>query len=84
MQRLFNSTDPKISLEMLARKYPDRWAATRKTQMVDGKGEDVKPAPAVLVVPGIMDPTEWQAAADKYKELQPKFEEAAEDADSIH
>ena len=43
----------------------------------------MKPAPQVLVVPGIMDPDEWEEAAAKYKEIQPTFEEAP-DADSVH
>lgn len=83
VQRIFASNDPKISMEMLARKYPDRWAATRKTQIVDKDGDDVKPVPSVLVVPGIMDPDEWEAAAAKYKKMQPTFEEPS-DADAVH
>jgi hypothetical protein len=85
VQRIFNSKDPRVSLEMLARRFPDRWGTVQKTRAVDADGKDVKPAPGVLVVPGIMDETEWAEAAQRYKQLQPTAtEETPDDGDAIH
>ena len=80
--RLFKSDDPRISLEMLSRRHPDKWAATQKNQnrSVDKDGDDVKPT-GVLVVPGIMDPDEWVKAAEQYKKFQPNYEEPADEDD---
>ncbi len=86
VQKIFNSKDPRISLEMLARRFPDRWAAISKseTRQVDKAGKDVK-LPGVLVVPGQMDEDKWTEAAARYKELQPKVEEPADGgSDSVH
>lgn len=84
VQRIFRSKDPRVSLEMLARRFPDRWGQQTKTRQVDKDGEDVKPAPGVLVVPGIMDETEWAEAAQRYKALQPTATEEPEDGEAIH
>jgi hypothetical protein len=84
VQRIFNSRDPRVSLEMLARRFPDRWSSTQKTEQrqVDKHGEDVAPS-GVLVVPGQMDEKEWLEAAQRYKQVQPTVEEPA-DGDSVH
>ena len=84
VQRIFNSRDPRVSLEMLARRFPDRWSPTQKQERrhVDKEGEDVAPS-GVLVVPGQMDEKEWTEAAERYKRVQPTVEEPA-DGDSVH
>lgn len=86
VQRLFDSDDPRISLEVLARRFPERWAATHKNvntnanRNVDGEGNDVQPG--VLVIPGPMDEDAWEAAAARYKDVQPRVEEPADDDES--
>jgi len=83
VSRIVASKDPKLSLEMLSRRHPERWAAQQKSvnqninRQVDKDGEDIAPK-GVLIVPGIMDEAEWLEAAEKYKQYQPKFEEPAD------
>ena len=81
VQRIMASRDPKVSLEMLARRHPERWASTRHTtqRQVDAAGDDV-PAAGVIVVPGPMDEEAWIAAAQRYKLVQPRAEESADEA----
>jgi len=85
--RIVASKDPRLSLEMLSRRHPDKWAAQQrnvnKTEQrnVDKDGNDIPPQKGVLVVPGIMDPDEWQAAAEVYKQYQPNYEEPADEDD---
>lgn len=73
VQNIFSSKDPKVSLEMLSRRFPERWAATRKNsnvnRNVDKDGNDV-PQSGVLLVPGPVDENEWQGLANRYKEIQ--------------
>ena len=47
---------------------------------LDSAGQPAEQRTGVLVVPGLIDQNEWQELADKYKSMQPRFEEA-KDAD---
>ena len=82
VQRIMGSADPKVSLEMLSRRFPERWASTRHTtqRQVGKDGEDVPIKGGVIVVPGPMDEAAWIAAAQRYKLVQPRAEESADEA----
>lgn len=85
--RVLADKSSKTALEMLSRRWPERWGVTQKNinRNVDKDGEDIKPH-GVLVVPGQMDEKEWAEAAERYKEHQPTAEESADggSSDSVH
>jgi hypothetical protein len=86
VSRIAQDKSAKTAMEMLSRRFPDRWAPQQKNvnRNVDKHGDDV-PA-GVLVVPGQMNEDEWVEAAKRYKEHQPTAEEAADadSGDSVH
>lgn len=73
--------DWRASAWYLERKHRDRWGRVERVEQrnVNKDGDDVAPTAGVLVMPALMDESEWLAAAERYRAIQSKLNDTPDD-----